>query len=64
MVETPRAKQPEYGRRRVQEHTPSRAHKIAIQSNERVAGLIHIGTPKAAQEERPRPPLSEIVTRI
>jgi nitroreductase len=37
---------------------------LGVGENERIAGLIHIGTPKAAQEERPRPPLSEIVTRI
>jgi nitroreductase len=37
---------------------------LGIGAKERVAGLIHIGTPKATQEERPRPPLSEIVTRI
>jgi nitroreductase len=37
---------------------------LGVGANERIAGLIHIGTPKAAQEERPRPPLSEIVTRI
>ena len=37
---------------------------LGLAPGERVAGLIHIGTPKAAQEERPRPPLSTIVTRI
>jgi nitroreductase len=37
---------------------------LGVGENERIAGLVHIGTPKAAQEERPRPPLSEIVTRI
>src|SRR5437016_5998503 len=37
---------------------------LGVGANERVAGLIHIGTPKAPSEERPRPPLSEIVTRI
>jgi nitroreductase len=37
---------------------------LGVGEGERIAGFIHIGTPKAAQEERPRPPLSEIVTRI
>ena len=37
---------------------------LGVGANERIAGFVHIGTPKAAQEERPRPPLSEIVTRI
>jgi len=37
---------------------------IGVGEGERVAGLIHIGTPRAVQEERPRPNLSEIVTRI
>ena len=37
---------------------------LGVGAGERVAGLIHIGTPKAAQEERPRPPLSDIVTRF
>ena len=37
---------------------------LGVGAHERIAGFVHIGTPKAAQEERPRPPLSEIVTRI
>jgi nitroreductase len=37
---------------------------LGIGADERVAGFIHIGTPKMAQEERPRPPLSEIVTYL
>lgn len=37
---------------------------LGVGEGERIAGFIHIGTPKAAQDERPRPPLSEIVTRI
>jgi nitroreductase len=37
---------------------------LGVGEGERIAGFIHIGTPKATQEERPRPPLSEIVTRI
>lgn len=37
---------------------------LGIKPGERVAGLIHIGTPKAAQEERPRPKLSDVVTYL
>jgi len=37
---------------------------IGVSVDERVAGLVHIGTPKAAQEERPRPPLTDIVTYL
>jgi len=37
---------------------------LGVGAKERIAGFVHIGTPKAALEERPRPPLSEIVTRI
>lgn len=37
---------------------------IGVGENERVAGFIHIGTPKAAQAERPRPPLADIVTYL
>jgi nitroreductase len=37
---------------------------LGIGADERIAGFVHIGTPTAAQEERPRPPLAEIVTRI
>src|SRR5262249_22063238 len=36
---------------------------LGVSAAERVAGLIHIGTPKVVQDERPRPPLSAIVTR-
>jgi nitroreductase len=37
---------------------------LGIKANERVAGFIHIGTPVAPQEERPRPALSEIVSYL
>ena len=33
-------------------------------TNEKIAGFIHIGTPKHAPEDRPRPPLAEIATRF
>jgi nitroreductase len=32
--------------------------------HERIAGFVHIGTPPAPPEDRPRPPLEEIVTRF
>jgi nitroreductase len=35
-----------------------------LKANEKLAGLIHIGTPSKPSEERPRPVLSEIVTRF
>jgi nitroreductase len=35
---------------------------IGLADGERVAGFIHIGRPKLALEDRPRPPLSQIVT--
>ncbi len=37
---------------------------LGIAAGERVAGFVHIGTPKAALEDRPRPKLSDIVTRL
>ncbi|MDO8534080.1 MAG: nitroreductase [Xanthobacteraceae bacterium] len=37
---------------------------LGIVASERVAGFVHIGTPKAALEDRPRPKLSDIVTRL
>ncbi len=37
---------------------------IGVGADERVAGFVHIGTPKAAQAERPRPPLADIVTYL
>ncbi|MCC6946451.1 MAG: nitroreductase [Bradyrhizobiaceae bacterium] len=37
---------------------------LKIAPDERVAGFIHIGTPIAALEDRPRPKLDEIVTRL
>ncbi|MPZ56446.1 MAG: nitroreductase [Rhizobiales bacterium] len=37
---------------------------LGLAPNERVAGFIHIGTPVRPPEDRPRPPLSDIVTRF
>lgn len=36
--------------------------QLALESHEKVAGLIHIGTETAAPPERPRPDLDRIVT--
>jgi nitroreductase len=37
---------------------------LGLKENEKVAGFIHIGTPKQAPEDRPRPALAEIATRF
>jgi nitroreductase len=36
---------------------------FGVSQQERVAGFIHIGRPQQPAEDRPRPPLSDIVTR-
>ena len=36
---------------------------LGVGANERIAGFVHIGTPARPPEDRPRPPLSDIVTR-
>ena len=36
---------------------------LGLAPHEKIAGFIHIGRPAAAAEDRPRPPLSDIVTR-
>jgi nitroreductase len=36
---------------------------MGLADNERIAGFVHIGTPSKPPEDRPRPPLSEIMTR-
>ena len=36
---------------------------LGLQANERIAGFVHLGKPARAPEERPRPPLADIVTR-
>jgi nitroreductase len=36
---------------------------MGLAGHERIAGFVHIGTPSKPPEDRPRPPLSEIVTR-
>jgi nitroreductase len=37
---------------------------LGVKPEEKVAGWIHIGTPSAALEDRPRPNLSDIVTKL
>jgi nitroreductase len=36
---------------------------LGLSDNERIAGFVHVGRPARPPEDRPRPPLSEIVTR-
>ena len=36
---------------------------LGVAPNERIAGFVHIGRPSKSPEDRPRPPLDEIVTR-
>jgi nitroreductase len=37
---------------------------LGLKAEEKLAGLIHIGTPSKPSEDRPRPALSDIVTRF
>jgi nitroreductase len=37
---------------------------LGLKADEKLAGLIHIGTPSKTSEDRPRPALSDIVTRF
>jgi nitroreductase len=37
---------------------------LGLASHERIAGFIHIGRPPGQPEDRPRPPLDDIVTRF
>jgi nitroreductase len=37
---------------------------LGLKAEEKLAGFIHIGTPSKPSEDRPRPALSEIVTRF
>jgi nitroreductase len=37
---------------------------FGLAPHERIAGFVHIGTPVERQTDRPRPPLSEIVSRF
>jgi nitroreductase len=38
--------------------------RLGLKADEKLAGLIHIGTPTKASEDRPRPALGDIVTRF
>jgi nitroreductase len=37
---------------------------LGLAPNEKIAGFVHIGRPAKPPEDRPRPPLGEIVTRF
>ena len=37
---------------------------FGLKADEKLAGLIHIGTPSKSSEDRPRPALADIVTRF
>ncbi len=37
---------------------------LGLKADEKLAGFIHIGTPSKPSEDRPRPALSDIVTRF
>ena len=37
---------------------------LGVGANEKIAGFVHIGRPVKPPEDRPRPPLQEIVTRF
>ena len=37
---------------------------LGLAANEKIAGFVHIGRPVKPPEDRPRPPLSEIVSRF
>jgi nitroreductase len=37
---------------------------LGLAPNERIVGFVHMGRPKQPPEDRPRPPLAEIVTRF
>lgn len=42
---------------------PDAAALLGVGPGEKVAGFIHIGRPAARAEDRPRPPLADVVTR-
>ena len=37
---------------------------LGLSANEKIAGFVHVGRPASPPEDRPRPPLGEIVTRF
>jgi nitroreductase len=36
---------------------------LGLAANEKITGFVHVGRPAKPPEDRPRPPLSQIVTR-
>jgi nitroreductase len=38
--------------------------RLGLKADEKIAGFVHIGTPSKPVEDRPRPALSDIVTRF
>jgi nitroreductase len=44
-------------------YDPRILRAMGLADHERIAGFVHIGTPAKPPEDRPRPELSEIVTR-
>jgi len=44
-------------------YDPRILKELGLSDNERIAGFVHIGHPARPPEDRPRPDLSEIVTR-
>lgn len=47
-----------------QSYDPRFLALLGVKDGERVAGLIHIGTPKETPADRPRPALADIVTAL
>jgi nitroreductase len=37
---------------------------LGLSASEKIAGFVHVGRPKQPPEDRPRPPLAEIVTKF
>jgi nitroreductase len=36
---------------------------LGVKANEKITGFVHIGRPAKPPDDRPRPPLADIVTR-
>lgn len=47
-----------------QSYDPRFMALLGVQAGERIAGLIHIGTPQEIPTDRPRPALADIVTHL
>ena len=45
-------------------YDPRVMKSMGLESHERIAGFVHVGTAARPPEDRPRPALSEIVTRF